>query len=221
MIAEELINQMIPPLKTTDTAQKAIKWMEELRINQLPVIEDLNYKGLISESTLLEGGDLNKPISDFRLDFPEIYSLPTTHFYDVIKQAMLYKLQILAVVDENKKYHGAISVNETAGVIAQMFASQGPGGILVLSMKENDYSLAQISRLVESNDTKILSSFVVTDEMNPSLIKLTLKLNRVELSRIVATLERYDYRIIAQFQDVESLSNEKERLDLLFKYLNI
>lgn len=221
MTAEELINHMIPPLKTTDTAQKALKWMEELRINQLPVIEDKSYKGLISESALLESGGLDKPVSDFRLDFVDIYTAPSTHFYDVIKQAMLYKLQILAVVNSENKYQGAISVSETAGIIAQMFASQGPGGILVLSMKENDYSLAQISRLIESNDTKILSAFVVTDEMNPSLIKLTLKLNRVDLTRIVATLERYDYRIIAQFQDVESLSNEKERLDLLFKYLNI
>ena len=30
---------MIPPLKPTDDGHKAIVWMEELRMNQLPVIE--------------------------------------------------------------------------------------------------------------------------------------------------------------------------------------
>ena len=31
MIAEDLINHMIPPLKATDDAHKAIVWMEEFR----------------------------------------------------------------------------------------------------------------------------------------------------------------------------------------------
>ena len=54
MIAEELINQMIPALKPTDTAEKAILWMEELKTNQLPVIENRMFKGLITEDIILE-----------------------------------------------------------------------------------------------------------------------------------------------------------------------
>jgi acetoin utilization protein AcuB len=221
MIAEELINQMIPPLKGADTAQKAIAWMEEFHIAQLPVVEDRNYKGLVSEAIILESGDLQREVSALNLESANIFVQAGTHFYDVVKLAMKNKLQLIAVVDDQKKYLGVISVSDTASAIAQMFASQGPGGILVLSLKENDYSLSQISRLVESNDAKILSSFVVNDEVDASHIKVTLKLNRMDLSRIIATFERYDYRIIAQFQEAELMSNDKERLDLLFKYLNI
>lgn len=221
MIAEELINLMIPPLKGTDTAQKAIAWMEEFHISQLPVIEERLYKGLISESTILDSDDLTSEVSKFKLESENIFVLAGTHFYDVVKLAMKNKLQLIAVLDEQKKFLGVISVSDTASAIAQMFASQGPGGIIVLSLKENDYSLSQISRLVESNDAKILSSFVVNDEQDPSHIKVTLKLNRMDLTRIIATFERYDYRIIAQFQETELMSSDKERLDLLFKYLNI
>lgn len=222
MTAEELINQMIPPLKVTDKGRQALNWMDEFRITQLPVIEDdLTFKGLISENIILESGDAEKLIKEYTLESEDKYSYPSTHFYDVIKLAMKNKLQVVAVVDENKKFMGVISVNDTTSAIAQMFASQGPGGILVLSMKENQYSLAEISRLVESNDTKILSSFIVNDELDSTYIKVTLKLNKSDLSRVIATLERYDYKIIAQFQETELLSNDKERLDLLLKYLNI
>lgn len=222
MTAEELINQMIPPLKATDKGRQALNWMDEFRITQLPVIEeDLSYKGVISENTILESGDAEKLIKEYKLDSEDKFAYLSTHFYDVIKLAMQNKLQVVAVVDENKKFMGVISVNDTTSAIAQMFASQGPGGILVMSMKENQYSLAEISRLIESNETKILSSFIANDELDPSMIKVTLKLNRSDLSRVIATLERYDYKIIAQFQETELLSNDKERLDLLLKYLNI
>ncbi len=221
MIAEELINQMIPPLKISDSAQKAKTWMEELHLYQLPVVEDINYKGLITEERILDLENLNQELSQVKLEAENIFVKAGTHFYDVVKLALKNKLQVIAVLGEDKGFLGVISVNDTASAIAQMFATQGPGGILVLSLKENDYSLSQISRLVESNDAKILSSFVVTDENNPAYIKVTLKLNRMDLSRIIATFERYEYRIVAHFQESELMTNDKERLDLLLKYLNI
>jgi acetoin utilization protein AcuB len=222
MIAEELINQMIPPLKTTDAAQQALNWMEKFRVSQLPVIDsDLSYKGLINENTILEGGNTDKIISDLHIEFADVYASPQTHFYDVIKLAIKNKLQLVAVVAEDKKFLGVISVNDTSSAIAQMFASQGQGGILVLSLREKDYSLSEVSRLVESNDTKILSAFVVEDDLDSSNIKLTLKLNKADLSRVIATFERFDYKIVAKFQETELLSNDKERLDMLLRYLNI
>jgi acetoin utilization protein AcuB len=222
MIAEDLINQMIPPLKTGDAAQQALNWMEKFRLTQLPVIDsDVSYKGLISENTILEAGDTDKKISELELEFADVYASPHTHFYDVIKMAIKNKLQLVAVVDNNKKFAGVISVHDTSSAMAQMFASQGAGGIIVLSMTERNYSLAEISRHVESNDIKILSAFVVEDEQDPSMIKVTLKFNKSDLSRLVATFERYNYKIIAKFQETELLSNDKERLDMLLKYLSI
>ena len=221
MIAEELINQMIPPLKTSDTIQKAKTWMEELHLYQLPVVENQFYKGIISEEKILESENLSTKLSEIKLESENIFVKAGTHFYDVVKLALKNKMQVIAVLDESNEFLGVISVNDTASAIAQMFASQGPGGILVLALKENDYSLSQISRLVESNDSKILSSFVVTDEKDPHYIKVTLKLNRSDLTRIIATFERYEYRIIAHFQESELMTNDKDRLDMLFRYLNI
>jgi len=221
MVAEDLINELIPPLKLTDSGEKAKHWMEELRLSQLPVVDKSVYQGLLLEETLLDAENLNKSISEFRLDYKDLNVSPGTHYYDVIKMATRNKLQILPVIDDNKKFLGVVSLNETAAAIAQMFASQGPGGILMLGMKEQDYSMAQISRLIESNDCKILSSFIVTDEANTGQVNLTLKLNKTDLARTIATLERYGYHIITQFHETELINNDQERLDLLMKYLNM
>ncbi|MFN8417313.1 MAG: CBS domain-containing protein [Cytophagaceae bacterium] len=221
MLAEELINQMIPPLKLTDTAQVALNWMEVFRLSQLPVIDKNQYIGLLSEETILDKNDSSLAIGEFPLDFKDLKAAPSAHYYELIQMANKHKVELLPVVDEDNQYIGVVSVNETSAAIAQMFASQGPGGIIVLHMKDNDYTLTQIARLIESNDTKIISLFVANDEKNPGFVKVTIKLNRVDLTRVIATLERYDYRIIAHFQETDTENQDKDRLDLLFKYLNI
>jgi predicted transcriptional regulator len=63
MIAEELINHMLPPLKLTDEASKAVAWMEEFRCSQLPVIENEKFLGFISEDIILERNDLTVKIN--------------------------------------------------------------------------------------------------------------------------------------------------------------
>jgi acetoin utilization protein AcuB len=220
MIAEELINQKIPPLKTSDTAEKALHWMEELRVSQLPVIKGQEYKGLISEDLIFQSNDLSMKLQDLSLNSSNIFVLRSQHFYDVLKVALDNNVQVVAVLDDERKFAGVITVNTTIAAFAQS-AVQEPGGILVLSLNERDYSLSEVSRLVESNDAKILSSYVCPDPGDPTKMKLTIKLNRTDISRIVATFERFSYNVIATFQNVQNTDNDQERLDLLLRYLNM
>jgi len=221
MLAEEFINQMIPPLKLNDSSQTALNWMEVFHLTQLAVVDERMFKGIIDEESILEKNNPNLPISEYPLSYKDISVKSSSHYYDVINLASKNQLELMPVIGEANEYLGVISVNETSVAIAKMFASQGPGGIIVLAMKEIDYSLAQISRLIEANDTKILSVFVTDDSKRVSYIKVTLKLNRIDLTRVIATLERYDYKIIAQFQESDVDNYDKDRLDMLFKYLNI
>lgn len=221
MLAEEFINQMIPPLKLDDSSQTALNWMEVFHLTQLAVVDERMFKGIIDEESILEKNNPDLPISEYLLSYKDVSVKSSSHYYDVINLASKNQLELVPVIGEANEYLGVISVNETSVAIAKMFASQGPGGIIVLAMKEIDYSLAQISRLIEANDTKILSVFVTDDSKKDSFIKVTLKLNRVDLTRVVATLERYDYKIIAQFQETDVENYDKDRLDMLFKYLNI
>jgi len=221
MIAIELINQMIPPLKTSDEASKAIKWMEELRTNQLPVLENGYYMGIISENLILEENDLNKKINEYNLEGEKCSVYFHQHIYEVIKVASDYKAQIVAVLDEDNKYLGVINIEDTIAAFAQTTAVQTAGGIIVLSMNLIDYSLTEVSRLIEAENAKILSTWITNDLLDPNKIKLTIKTNITDLSHVIATLERFEYRIIARFHETKHTATDQERLDILLKYLEM
>jgi signal-transduction protein with cAMP-binding, CBS, and nucleotidyltransferase domain len=223
MIAEDLINHMIPPLKGSDDAHKAIVWMEEFRCKYLPVVDNGQLLGFLSEEIILETNDIDdREARDFALLGQNSYVQIDTHFYDILRVAADNKVQMVAVLNEELVYMGVITVQDTLASFAQTAAVQVPGSVLVLSMNYVDYSLANISRLVEENHGKILSTMVKDDPIDNSKLRLTLKINQLDLSRIVATLERFGYRVIGRYQETTKVAPaEKERLDMLMRYLDI
>jgi acetoin utilization protein AcuB len=222
MIAGELINQMIPPLKFTDTVQKALQWMEELHVNQLPVINKSQYKGLLTEENIYEHSfHHNALIEEIELIYANTYVFEYQHFYDILKIANRYHLYLVAVLDKNEHFLGAVTLNDTLLALAESSFMQEAGSILVFSMDKRDYTLSEISRLVESENAKILSTYVSDDKTNPYKINVTIKVNISNLNRLIATFERFNYNIISKFQDGSNEDFEQERLDNLLKFLNI
>jgi len=212
---------MIPPLKATDDAHKAIVWLEEFRCQYMPVVDNSKLLGFISEDIILETNDIDKEVNQFNLVGKNCYVHLDTHFYDILKIAADNKLQMVGVLNEEQNYAGVITVQDTLTSFAQTAAVQLPGGILVLSMNYVDYSLSEISRLIEENHAKILSSIIKEDPLDPGKIRLTVKLNEQDMSRIVATLERFGYKVIGRYQETKPIENEKERIDMLLRYLDI
>ncbi len=221
MIAEELINHMIPPLKVTDDAHKAIVWMEEFRCVHLPVVDDGKLLGFISEEIILESNDIDRTLADFDLVGKNCSVYLNAHFYDILRIAGDNKLQIVAVLNDDNAYAGVITVQDIMISLSQSASVQMPGGILVLSMDLIDYSLAEISRYVEENNAKVISSLMVQDPMDQGKIKVTLKINQVELTRIVATLERFGYRVIGRYHETRQDTGDKDKIDMLLRYLDI
>lgn len=221
MIARELISTLIPPLKPTDRGTKVLTWMEELRVNQLPVIKDGKFIGLITEEILLEGNDIDLEVNDYRLLAEGCYVRETQHLFDVLKAATDHGVEVVAVLNDTDGFEGVITVQDTIQAFAKTSAVQSPGGILVLSMNQVDYSLSEVSRLIESNDAKILSSSVSSDLADPAKIRLTVKINMLDMTRIVATLERFGYNIVGKFHEPGMINNDRERFDILLKYLDL
>ena len=221
MVAEELINDMIPALTLKDNAEKAIFWMEELRTKFLPVINHSHFCGFISDEVIFENNDIDKEISGIRLISENCYLNRSRHFFDAIKLFRENNIDMAAVIDDNGNYMGVITVDDIIKAFSQITAIQSPGGILVISIRQIDYTLAEIVRLVEENDAKVLSTYLKNDPDNESNILVTLKINTTDLSRITATLERFGYNIAAKFQELPDEISNLDRLDLLMKYINI
>jgi acetoin utilization protein AcuB len=222
MIAEDLLNQMIPPLKVSDSAAKAAKWLEEFHVGQLPVLDNRQYRGLITEADLLDHENSELPLTSVPFGYADVHVQHDQHFYSIMELAIQNKLQLVPVLDDRREYLGVVTVGDTLAAFGQLPIAAGQGGIIVMSMAERDYSLTQISRYVEENNAKILSAHVAQDEHDPYKIRLTLKLNTPDLARITATLERFGYVITAQFSGVGEVSEgEQDRFDALLKYLSL
>ena len=221
MIAAELINPVIPSLQPSDLAEKALHWMEELRVNQLPVVDKGAYVGLLRDEAVLEAAQQKKAVGNFMLVDKNCFVYENQHFYDVIRVAAEFGVQTVAVLNGEGFYQGVITLEDTIAAFAQTAAVQSPGAIMIISLNQIDYSMAEIGRLVESEGAKILCSSISTDLQDASRVKLTLKINKKDISRIIATLERFGYRIIATFQETEVMSNDKDRLDMLMRFLEI
>jgi acetoin utilization protein AcuB len=223
MTASELINPMIPPLKPTDLLQKALDWMDEFKVSMLPVVDKGSFLGLISEEKILESSNAMATVNSIELLKTEIKVNEHQHFYDVMRQAIETGTQVVPVFSDNNEFLGVISINTTLLAFSQMSFINSPGAIIVLLINERDYSLAEISRLIEENSCKILSVFVANDLAEPTKVRVTIKLNKTEITRVIATLERFSYEIIAQFSDKDNVFNDsdQDRLGMLFKFLNM
>ncbi len=220
MTALELINDEIPPLKHSDSAEKALNWMDEFKVSHLPVLKNGNFVGLISESDLLDQMDVEKTLDELFQHLPRPYVLSKDHIYQVLSRLSELKLTLIPVLGDNEDFLGCVTSQQLMQIFAKTGSIKEHGGIIVLEMALIDYSLAQIAQIVESNDAKILSSFIMSTPDSTN-IEVTLKINKMELDRIIRTFERYDYIIKASFQKSNHDSDLKYRYDALMNYLNL
>lgn len=221
MVAEKIINHSILPLKLSDTVDRALEWMEELKVSHLPVIEGFVFKGMVSESFLLEQPDLSIQMSDLKLDHHQTFAAQYEPVFDVIRSVNEHQLSVIAVVDEQNNYLGSITIKDLLDWVCKGSAYQHPGGVIVLNMQANDYSLSQISQIIESDGVKVLNASVQTVQDDHSKVRIVLKLNKDNITRVIAAFERYKYNIEAIFSDSDASKMGKDRVDNLLKYLDI
>jgi acetoin utilization protein AcuB len=221
MIAEQLVNQTIPPLKSRDSLEKALQWMEVLKIKTLPVMQKGLFKGFIAEEMIYQNGKDLFLIKDLDLIAVEAIVPYDQHYLEILRIANKYEVEMVAVSGEYEDFIGVVTTADLVKALSNTSALQESGGIVVLKIKQRDYSMTEISRLVESNNAKILSTNINQDENDAEYMYVTLKINKSDLSRTISTFERFGYFVSASYQTDEKYELDKSRLDMLLKYLDI
>ena len=220
MLAEELIVDHIPPLKPTDTGETALNWMDDYKVRHLTVVDNSEYLGTISESDVLGLADASEEIGAHRELLSPIFVMQNQHIFEVVKVVNDHKLSIIPVLDENEEYLGAITIAQLMNIIADMPVANNPGGIIVLELNNNDYSLPHIASIIEENNTKILGTFV-TSHPDSTKLHLTIKVASVEIASIIASLQRHEYSITFSNDSGRAGSDLRDRFDSFMNYMNI
>jgi acetoin utilization protein AcuB len=221
MVAKDLISEIIPSLKTSDTGQTALNWMEIFRISHLPIVNNLDFLGLISDADIYDFNQPDEPIGNHKLTLFKPYVNSDQHLFEVIGLASRLKLSIVPVLDEKNHYKGVITTSDLIKYIAGISSMEQPGAIIVLEMLERDYSLSQIAQIIEGNNFKVLSMYI-TSPPDSTRLEVTLKINTDNLTSVIKTFERYNYEVKTWLSDDKSMDRfYSERLDMLLKYLDI
>ena len=221
MVAKDLISEVIPSLKTSDIGQTALNWMEIFRVSHLPIVNNQDFLGLISDADIYDMNQPNEPIGNHALTLYKPFVTTEQHIFEVIGLASRLKLSVVPVLDSKNNYKGVITSNDLIRHIAGISSMDQPGGIIVLEVIDRDYSLSQIAQIIESNNVKILSMYI-TSSPGSTQLEVTLKVNTGDLATVIRTFERYNYEVKTWVTDDDSMDKfYSERFDLLMKYLNI
>jgi CBS domain-containing protein len=195
--------------------------MDIFKVTHLPIVNDKEFLGLISENDIYDLNMPEEPLGNHYLSLLRPYVQETQHVFEIMELASRLKLSLVPVLDNRKNYLGVISLTDLLHYFADLSALKNPGGIIIIELNSNDYSFSQIAQIVEGNDAKILGAYITS---NPNSVKmeLTLKLNVTDLTSINQTFYRYNYTVLGSYMkhdDEEDLL--EDRLNNLLKYLNI
>lgn len=220
MTAHDIKSDEVPSLNASETLLRALQIMEEFRVIHIPVVRNGKFLGLITEDDALSVGDLEEKIDLHLPELLKVFVLHDQHVFDIIKLMSEYQLSNVAVTDNNHNYLGSIAAESLIDVVAEFSSVRDPGSIIVLNLNINDYSMSEIARIVESNDAKILSSFV-TSHPDSVQMEVTLKINISDLSGIIQAFNRYNYTVSASFHESKLDELMNDRYEELMKYLDI
>jgi acetoin utilization protein AcuB len=220
MIAKEIATYDILPLNISDTCSYALNAMEENRVGHLPVVNDRELLGVVTESDLMNHPDLNDTVGNVKLSLPNAFISAYQHVFDVMKMMTEMKLSLLPVIEQKNLYSGVITLPNLVRFLTLNTSVLNPGGLIVLEVAENNYSMAEISQIIESNDARIIGA-VFTSHPDSTVLDITLKINITDLNPVIQSFERYNYTIKATFAEKDDLDDLKERYDALMNYLSI
>jgi acetoin utilization protein AcuB len=219
MIAKNLIQTTIPPLKTTDSGDFALHQMSEFHIRHLPVVENEKLLGIIAEDDIFHF-NTEFEIGSYGMHLARPFVKENDHLYEVMQKMASFRLSIVPIMGENEDYLGCITLEDLLLAFAESTSVTEPGSIIVIEAMQHDYSFSEIGRIVESEGAIVLSSFTRMNNED-GLVEITLKVNTMEISRIIATLARFDYNIKGAFSESDYVEELQERYDSLMSYLSV
>lgn len=219
MKAKDIMVYDLNVVSPKDQVETVLMWMEESKLSHLALVEKGELQALIFEEDLL-AADPDSKIKDLKTVRPIAFVRESQHYYDVIKLLAETGLSMVPVLNEEKKYMGAISLKEVIKALGSTATMSEAGAVIVLEVRQRDYSLLQIANIVEGNDCKILSSYI-SSYKESEMMDVTLKLNKSVIDGVLQTFNRYSYTVKESFQESNYQEVLQRRYDELMNYIKM
>jgi acetoin utilization protein AcuB len=220
MLTGNLQTQTLPYLHLSDKVFQALELMNENHVEHLPIVDGEKYVGIISEDDLSQAENEHSMLEEFKQSISSPSVKDDEHVLKAIQVAVQNGLTVVPIVGEENELVGVVTYADLLKYSSEFMSLNEPGGLIVLEMESKDYSFNEVSRLIESNDAQIKQLNTNVDA-ETGLMEVTIKINKTEISDIVASFQRHEYNVKYYFGE-EFFENElRTNYDNLMNYLKI
>lgn len=218
MLVNHYISKDFIPPNLNSAIGNAVNLMGDFNLTHIPVFEGLNFIGNISKETM-EGfpadGKL-KVVKDYAEYF---YITENASLFDAIQNFHNHSTNMLPVIDEEKHYLGSLMMEDVISALSTMPFIVEPGAIMTVEISQKQFSISEISKIVESNNARITGLFVT--DYQEDRVQITIKLISENLVSVSETFERFGYTVVHKFYSDEKEDMLRDRFGQLMKYLDI
>lgn len=219
MLNFEILSPGIPVLHLEDSVMLAKDSMMDHRVSHLPVVADNILLGCVTEDNLLDAKDDSKLI-ELQASFSRAAVQGDNHILETLHICSEFQLSLIPVLNHETEYVGSITAQDLLRNTAKLIGSGEPGAIIVLEMDKVDFAFSEIVKLVETNDAQITQLNTYFDA-DAKTFYITLRINRLEISDIVATFQRYEFKIKYYFGEEHYENELRSNYNHLMNYLSI
>ncbi len=220
MLTGNVQSQSIPSLHLHDKIYQALELMNEYHVEHLPIVNGEKYVGLISEDDLMQAENDHDTVEQLAQSISTVAVKENEHFLKAMQVANENGLTVIPVVNEENELLRSITYADIIKSSSAFMSLQDPGGLIVLEIENKAYSFAEINRIVESNDAQITQLNTSTDPQT-GMMEVTIKVNKMEISDLIATFQRYEYNVKYYFGEEQYENELKSNYDNLMNYLKL
>lgn len=207
-------------IKPTDSIKDVLNKMAEYRLAHLPVVKEELFLGLVADEALIEHAHDMDSIEHAGIPYIQVHVFYHQHIHDALFFFQIHHLDILPVLDDQHMYVGALTRQDLINALSRSMSVHEPGAIIELEMGNRDNALSHIAHIVESDNAQVLNSNVQTFTDSERL-EVTIKINKSDISGILASLTRHDYIVKATYNDESNDDGSRDRFDQLMNYINM
>lgn len=220
MIVEKFVYNEVEPLQIHNTVTEAIDSIRKCDTDCLPVFKSGTLVNYVCSKNLKgkEGSELLSSLDSYSAVIPYIRS--SRHILNALSYLKSVEMHSMAVLDDNNEFMGLVRTRDLVKALSQSLTIRSGGAIIVVKMKTRDYSLADLTRIVEYSDAKLLG-ILTFDAETEGEIEVHLKLNTNTLKNVLATMERFDYQVIQYFNREDRSEDLNERYENLMNYIDL
>lgn len=204
----------------TDSLYHVYELFDEYRVSHLPIVSTKGkFLGLISEKEAFDMYDTQKNIGENHIAFQKNFISEDTSLFQTIKICCEHQLSLIPIICDKENYKGYITPLDIVTQLGLNTSFSSKGGLISLKIQNHDYDLNELTRIIESENSMITSLYL-EDVLNEQSMLVHLKINSPDLSRIIRSLERFNYTIEHTFQRSDIDDDTEFRFNSFLKFLN-